>query len=89
MPNTKSATKRLKQNVTRRLRNRSTKSNVKTQIKKVISTVAAGDVEQAEAEYVTAAKKLDKASSKRVLHPNKAARQKSRLQKQIKKLKSA
>lgn len=84
MPNNASASKRLRQNEVLRLRNRSIKSAVRTQIKKVRQAVAAGDIETAETEYKLAAKKLDKAGAKRVFHPNTSARYKSRLQKAIK-----
>jgi len=89
MPNNKSAEKRLKQNHTRRLHNRAAKSAVKTQAKRVLKAVQAGDVETAEKEFVLAQKKLDQAGSRRVIHPNAAARQKSRLQNAIKKAKQA
>ena len=84
MPNTKSAKKRLKQNEVRRLRNRSVKSSVKTQVKKVIAATTAGDIENAEKEFVQAARKLDRAGAAGLIHKNAAARTKSRLQKRIK-----
>jgi small subunit ribosomal protein S20 len=85
MPNRKSAEKRLRQNVARRGRNRATKSAVKTQIRKVREAVAAGDVPKAEEEYRVAAQRLDRAGAANVIHPNRAARTKSRLQQLIKK----
>jgi small subunit ribosomal protein S20 len=87
MPTTKSAEKRLRQNIARRLQNRKVKSSVKTQVRKVREAVAAGDVQKAEAEYREAAKKLDRAGVHREIHANKAARTKSRLQHLIKKAK--
>lgn len=84
MPNTKSAKKRLRQNVVRRMRNRMAKSAMRTQLRKVREAAEAGDVEKAEQEYQLAAKKLDRAGAKNIIHPNKAARTKSRLQKLIK-----
>ena len=79
MPNTKSAKKRLRQNVVRRARNRSVKSAVKTQIKEVRVAIAAGDVETGEAKLRLVAKRVDKAAAAGVVHPNMAARVKSRL----------
>jgi small subunit ribosomal protein S20 len=79
MPHTKSAKKSLRQTAKRRLRNRATKSALKTQIKKVLATVKDGTPEQAHAEYNLAAKKLDRAAAKRVIHRNLAARKKSQL----------
>jgi small subunit ribosomal protein S20 len=81
MPHTSSAKKRLRQYEKRRLRNRAAKSAIKTQIKKFNATVANGTPEQLQAEYNLAAKKLDKAAAKRIVHPNLAARKKSQLAK--------
>lgn len=89
MPNSKSAEKRLRQNKTRQARNKSTKSSVKTQIKKVLEAVDAGEVEKAETEFLQASRQLDQAGAKKILHPNTAARKKSRLQNAIKKAKAA
>ena len=79
MPHTKSAKKRLRQNEKRRLSNRATKSALKTQIKKVLATAAGGSLDDLRKEYNLAAKKLDRAAAKRVIHPNTAARKKSQL----------
>jgi len=87
MPNSKSAAKRLRQNEKRRLANKSVKSSIKTQIKKVMQALEAGRIEEAEAEYRLAAKRLDQAGAKRVMHPNTASRKKSRIQHAIKKAK--
>jgi small subunit ribosomal protein S20 len=89
MPNSKSAKKRLRQDKVRRSRNRSIKSSLKTQIKKVHAAVQAGDLDSAEKEFVNTAKCLDKAGSDRVIHKNTAARYKSRLQKKIKAAKTS
>ena len=89
MPNTASAKKRLRQNQTRREQNRSTKSAVRTQMKKVIQAVQSGDVPKAEEEFRLAAKRLDRAGALHVIHPNAAARHKSRLQRLIKQSKPA
>ena len=79
MPHTKSAKKRLRQNEKRRLRNRSTKSAIKTQIKKVLAAAKGGTAEGLRTQLNLAAKKLDKAAAKRIIHPNLAARKKSQL----------
>jgi small subunit ribosomal protein S20 len=79
MPNTPSAIKRLKQNVKRRLHNRITKKIIKTYSKRSLAAVATKDFEKAEADFRTAMAKLDKAGARRVLHPNTAARRKSKL----------
>ncbi len=87
MPNSNSAKKRLRQNVSHRDRNRAIKSDLRTQLRKVRAAVVAGDVEAAEAGYIVVAKKLDRASSKNIMHQNTASRTKSRLQKAIKAVK--
>jgi small subunit ribosomal protein S20 len=79
MPHTKSAKRRLRQSLERRASNRATKSAVKTQVRKVRQAVATGDIATAETELRVAAKKLDRAGVKRVIHPNAASRTKSRL----------
>ena len=84
MPNTKSAKKRLRQDKSRRAQNRSVKSELRSQLRKVRQAVDQGDVATAEQEYRLAAKKLDRAGARNIIHPNAAARTKSRLQKAIK-----
>ena len=78
MPHTKSAKKHQRQSEKRRLRNRSTKKAIKTQLKR-FDAATDGPVEKLREEYNLAAKKLDKAAAKRVIHPNLAARKKSQL----------
>jgi small subunit ribosomal protein S20 len=87
MPNIQSARKRLKQSIVRNERNRSAKKAIHTQYKKVVDAVQSGNVEQAEAELRAAAKRVDKAAAKKVIHVNAAARVKSRLSAKVKKLK--
>lgn len=89
MPNSKSAKKRLRQDAVRRLRNRMVKSAMRNQLRKVREAATAGDIEKAQEEYRDAAKKLDRAGARNIIHPNKAARTKSRLQQLIKKAKSS
>ena len=84
MPNSKSAKKRLRQNVVRRDRNKAVKSALRSQLRKVREAVQAGDVSKAEAEMQVATKRLDRAGQKNIIHKNKASRTKSRLQKLIK-----
>jgi len=89
MPNTKSAKKRLKQNHVRRARNKSVTSAMKTQVKKVRTAIAAGDVATSTTESNLANKKVDQAAAKGVIHRNAAARMKSRLSAALKKAKQA
>jgi len=79
MPTTKSAKKRLRQSLEKRARNRAAKSRIKTQIRKLRKAVASGDLAAAETEFRVAAKLLDRAGTKRVIHANAASRTKSRL----------
>jgi small subunit ribosomal protein S20 len=84
MPTTKSAKKRLRQSLERRAQNRAAKSSIKTQIRKVREAVTSGNLEAADAEFRKAAKQLDRAGNKRVIHANAASRTKSRLQHMLK-----
>lgn len=84
MPNTASSKKRLRQNVKRRMINRVVKSQMRSQIRLVREAATAGDLDKARDEFRIAAKKLDQASAKNVIHKNAAARTKSRLNHLIK-----
>lgn len=79
MPTTKSAKKRHRQSLERRAKNRATKSSIKTQVRKVREAIVAGDLPKADTEFRAMTKKLDRAGAKRVIHPNAAARTKSRV----------
>jgi small subunit ribosomal protein S20 len=79
MANIKSQKKRNIQNEKRRQRNMGVKSALKTSTKKVHVAVVEGDAEGASAEQREAARALDKAASKGVLHKRTVARKKSRL----------
>ena len=87
MPNTASAKKRLRQNIVHRDRNRSIKRVVRHRCRKVREAIKAGDIETAEAEFRLAAKGLDRAGGRNIIHRNAAARTKSRLVAKIKALK--
>ncbi len=83
MPRIKSAKKRMRQAKTHTALNRTHRSKLRTAIKKV-RAAAAGE---AEAAYAEAVKVLDRAGRKRLIHPNAAARQKSRLAKVVARVK--
>lgn len=89
MPNTKSAKKRLKQNIARRTRNRAVKASLKTHVRHVREAVADANLEDAATRLRATAKELDQAASKRIIHANKAARLKSRLSAALKAAKTA
>ncbi|HVW40509.1 MAG TPA: 30S ribosomal protein S20 [Amycolatopsis sp.] len=77
MANIKSQIKRIKTNEKARQRNQSVKSAVKTAIRKFREAAEAGDKDKAIELQREAAKKLDKAASKGVIHANQAANKKS------------
>ncbi len=79
MPNSKQATKRLRQSKERNLHNRTVKSEIKTCTKKVLAAVEAKDSAAAAALLRTTQAKLDKAVKKGVLHKNTVSRRKSAL----------
>lgn len=70
-----------------REKNRAVKRSLKTQCKKVLEAVTAGNVEQAETELRQSAKVLDRAAARKVIHRNAASRTKSRLSARVKTLK--
>lgn len=84
MANIKSAIKRARQNVKRRLHNASARSMYRTYVKNVLKAVEGGDKEVAKAAYAKAQPIIDKAAGKGLMHKNKAARLKSRLSARIK-----
>ena len=86
MANIKSAKKRVLVNQTKALRNKMIKSGVKPAVKKVDAAIAAGDYAVASEAYKTAVPVIDRMADKGIIHKNKAARHKSRLNAQVKAL---
>lgn len=84
MPHSASAKKRHRQNLRNRDRNRATKSEIKTHIRKVLQSISSGDVATATEEFRTVAKKADQAAAKNTIHRNRASRIKSRLSARLK-----
>ena len=85
MPNIKSAIKRVQITQTRTLRNASTRSALRTAIKKFEQAVHNKDMEAAQTALKYATKSLDQAATKGIIHRNQAARKKSRLMKRFNK----
>jgi small subunit ribosomal protein S20 len=83
MANIKSQIKRNRQNAGRHDRNMAVKSALKTASKKVETATAEGDFDAAEIRRREAARALDKAASKGILHKRTAARRKSRMAKSV------
>lgn len=84
MPNIQSAKKRVRQSEKRRARNRPVRSMVRTLITKARDQIATHE-ETAETTVHEALSALDRAARKGILHPNNAARRKSRLMKRFNK----
>lgn len=83
MPNIKSAKKRILVSARRREENILVNSSMKTAIKNVEKDVKANDKEKAMADLKIAFTRIDKAVVTKLVHPNKAARLKSRLTKSV------
>ncbi len=83
MANSKSARKRILVSERRRLRNRPYRSAARTYVKKAEVAIAGGDKAEAEEAVLTATSTLDRVCAKGVIHPNNAARRKSRLMKKF------
>jgi small subunit ribosomal protein S20 len=83
MANHKSAEKRIRQNATRNEINRSNRSKLRTQIKKLRAAVAGADKAQGTELLNPTVSMIDKAVNKGIIHKNTAARYKSRLTKHV------
>jgi len=86
LANSAQARKRARQSEKRRQNNASRRSMTRTFLKRVLSLIESGDKEGATAAYKVAAPAIDRAASNGLMHKNKAARHKSRLNAQIKAL---
>jgi small subunit ribosomal protein S20 len=84
--NTAQAKKRARQNDKARAHNASLRSMVRTYIKNVVKAIESGNLESARTAYATAVPVIDRIADKGIIHKNKAARHKSRLNAQIKAL---
>ena len=83
MPVSKSTQKQVRVAERRRLRNKSIRSLVKTNITKAERLIFSGELESVQKAVVAAISSLDKAAEKGIIHPNNAARRKSRLMKKL------
>ena len=77
MANIKSQLKRIKTNEKARQRNKATKSELKTHVRRFREAAGAGDTAKADELAQVATRALDKAASKGVIHKNQAANRKS------------
>jgi len=83
MPNNRNARKAMRQTEKRRLRNRANRTALKTVVAKSRDASAGTDAPAAETAFRLAAKRLDQAAAKHLIHKNKASRLKSRLAKRV------
>ncbi len=83
MANIKSQLKRIKTNEAARLRNKGVKSALKTSVRKFREAADTGARDTAVAAMTHAARQLDKAASKGVIHANQAANRKSAMAKRV------
>ena len=86
MANIKSARKRARQGEKRRQHNMALRSRMRTHVKNVIKAVAAGDKDKAKECYASAVPVIDTMVNKGIIHKNKAARHKSRLNRMVREL---
>ena len=86
MANSPQARKRARQNEKRRKHNASLRSMVRTYLKKTYAAIESGEAEAAQAAYNAVVPVPDRIADKGIIHKNKAARHKSRLNAQVKAL---
>ena len=86
MANSPQARKRARQAEKHRQHNASLRSMFRTSIKKVVYAIAANNKEEAQAAYKAAVPVIDSTARKGLIHKNKAARHKSRLNAQLRAL---
>jgi len=84
--NSPQAKKRARQAEKRRTHNASLRSLVRTMIKKVDAAIGSGSAEEAKSAYDSAVPVIDRMADKGIIHKNKAARHKSRLNAKVKAL---
>ncbi|MBB5207080.1 30S ribosomal protein S20 [Chiayiivirga flava] len=86
MANIKSAKKRARQAVVHNARNTAQRSMLRTAVKKVIKAISANDQDGAKTAFASAQPLLDRFAARGLIHKNKAARHKSRLNARIRAL---
>ncbi len=89
MPTTRTAEKEMRVANRRKARNKSARSQTKTDVSKAEGVISSGNLEAAKAEVKAAISSLDKEAEKGKVHRNNAARRKSRLMKKLNKAAAA
>jgi small subunit ribosomal protein S20 len=79
MPNIASAKKRMRQDETRRLRNRSRRTRLRSSLRLLNEAIESGDIEAVKSCWTDTQSLLDRTARLGVIHPNQAARKKARL----------
>jgi len=87
LPRSKSAEKAARASERKQLRNKSVRSATKTQMTRAEKLISSNELEPAREAVTNAISALDKAAKKGVIHPNTAARRKSRLMKKLNQVK--
>lgn len=86
MANIASQIKRNRQNETARLRNKATRSTIKTAVKRFDTAIDSGDSDAAQTAYDAAASELDRAATRGVVHPNYAANHKAKMARRLQRI---
>jgi small subunit ribosomal protein S20 len=86
MPIIKSAKKRMRQDIRRRADNRQRRSTLRTAIRRLREAIEAGDTATVKTRWSETQGLLDRTARLGIIHPNAAARTKSRLARRIQKL---
>ena len=86
MPIIKSAKKRMRQNPRRNARNRMRRSAMRNSIRRLREAIEAGDAGAAQAQWVQTQGIIDRSARLGIIHPNAAARTKSRLARKLSQL---
>ena len=84
MANTAQTKKRARQNDTQRIHNASLRSTLRTALKKITKAILLGDKKVAKKTFDENVSIIDKIADKKIIHKNKAARHKSRLNSALK-----
>ena len=84
MANTAQTRKRARQNDTQRIHNASLRSTLRTALKKITKAILLGDKKVAKKTFDENVPVIDELADKKIIHKNKAARHKSRLNSALK-----
>jgi small subunit ribosomal protein S20 len=89
LASSKAALKAIRSSAKKQDRNKSIRTVCKSKVTKARNLAASGELDKAKEAVVEAISTLDKATGKGILHPNNAARRKSRLMKRFNKAQAA